>query len=481
MEEFDLIIVGTGSAMNIVEPLIGANPHIRIAVIEKDEPGGICLTRGCIPSKIMVYPAELLRLLDNAQELGLEVTAKSVNYEHVMTRMRSLIDRDINAIREGLRSSRNISFYQGVAKFVAPYTLSVGGKTIKGRKIVLATGSRPLIPPIKGLENAGYQTSDSVIRMALKKRPESLIIIGGGYIAAEFGHFFSATGTKVVIVGRNKRFLPEEEPEVSQVVKSEMSKHLEVVTGCEVAEVGTTASGTKRVTGHTKDGKELEFEAQEILVASGRAPENDILDAAKGGIELTEKGWIATNEYLETSQPNVWALGDANGKFLFKHKANYESYVVYYNAFQNQRIAADYHAVPHAVFTHPEVASVGLGEERAIREHGKDKVLIGFQRYEDTAKGEAMGVHGYFAKVIVHAGDYRILGAHVVGPHASILIQELVTLMYTQEHSVLPVTYGMHIHPALSEVIERACTSLMGVDEYHHLLRHHFGIAVDDG
>jgi len=476
MEEFDLVIVGTGSAMNIVEPLIGANPSIRIAVVEKDEPGGICLTRGCIPSKIMVYPAELLRLLYNAREIGLEVTSGGVNYEHVMMRMRELIDRDINAIRQGLRSSRNISFYEGTAKFIAPYTLSVGEKTIKGRKIVLATGSRPLIPPIKGLREAGYHTSDSVIRMALTKRPESLVIIGGGYIAAEFGHFFSATGTKVVIVGRNKRFLPEEEPEVSHVVTNEMSKHLQIVTGCEVTAVDTTAGGRRKVTGFTKEGKELEFEAQEVLVASGRAPENDVLDAAKGGIELTDKGWIATNEFLETSQPNVWALGDANGKFLFKHKANYESYVVYYNAFQNQRIAADYHAVPHAVFTHPEVASVGIGEEQAVRENGRERVLIGFQRFEDTAKGEAMGVHGYFAKVIVRAQDYRILGAHIVGPHASILIQELVTLMYTQENSVLPVTYGMHIHPALSEVVERACSNLMDVEEYHHVLSHHYGI-----
>ncbi|HID71471.1 MAG TPA: hypothetical protein EYP29_01845 [Thermoplasmata archaeon] len=202
-----------------------------------------------------------------------------------------------------------------------------------------------------------------------------------------------------------------------------------------------------------------------ILVATGRAPNTDILHPEKGGIKTDEKGWILVNHYLETSQPGVWAFGDANGRYLFKHVANYESVVVYYNAFLNMKRKVDYHAVPHAVFTHPEIASVGLREKKAIEKYGKENILIGFQRYQDTA----MDLKDYFVKVIVERKRGRIVGAHIIGPQASVLIQEIINLMNTPEQSLEPIHEGMHIHPALTEVVERACTSLMPVEHYHHL------------
>ena len=472
MKEYDLVIIGTGSAMNMVDEVIRKNPKIKIAVIDKDEPGGICLTRGCIPSKIMVYPAELVRSVENAKELGVELKIERVSYKKIMKRMRYLIDKEINAIKAGLSSSKNIDYYQAVAKFVAPYTLSVNGELIKAKMIFLTTGSRPYIPKIHGLEEAGYQTSDSIIRMALKKAPKSMVIIGGGYIAAEFGHFFSACGTKVTIIGRNPQFLPDEEPEVSQVVKKVLGKHVNILTGYEVYKV-EKAGRLKRVYARQiKTGKQLVVDTSEILVAAGRAPNNDILEPEKAGIELTQDGWIKTNEYLETSQPNVYAFGDADGGYLFKHVANYEAEVVYQNAFLKRRVKVDYHAVPHAVFTYPEVASVGLKEGEAIERYGEQNVLIGFERYEDTAKGEAMNAKHYFVKVIL-TNQLKILGAHIVGPYASILIQEVINLMYTREQSALPLIESMHIHPSLSEVVQRACSNLMTPAEYHHVLSHY--------
>src|ERR1700730_15311974 len=184
MKEYDLIVIGSGSAMNIVDPMIQENPEIKIAVIDKDEPGGICLTRGCIPSKIMVYPAELVRAMEEAEELGIEVEIKNVSYEKIMKRMRSLIDRDINSIREGLSTSKNIDYYHASAEFVSPHTLQVKGETVTGKMIFLGSGSRAIIPPIKGLDKVNYHTSDSIIRMELKKLPKSMAIIGGGDIAA---------------------------------------------------------------------------------------------------------------------------------------------------------------------------------------------------------------------------------------------------------------------------------------------------------
>ncbi len=471
MKEYDFIVIGTGSVMEIANAVIRENPNVRVAVIDKDEPGGICLTRGCIPSKILLYPAELVRSIEKASEFGLNIDVKSIDFAKVMERMRNLIFRDINMIRQGLSHSRNIDYYPAVAEFTAPYTLKIGDETITSKMIFLCTGSKPVIPPIEGLEETGYLTSDTVLR--LDRLPESIAIIGGGYIAAEYGHFLSTMGSKVTIIGRNPQFLPQEEPEVSALAKRELQKHMTVITNHEVRRAEKTPDGTKKLVAvNREDGKEVEIIAHEVLVASGRGPNTDILHPERGGIKTDEKGWIVVNESLETSQPNVWALGDANGRYLFKHVANYEAQVLYYNAILKRKAKADYHAVPHAVFTYPEVASVGLREKDAMAQYGQDKVLIGFYRYQDTAKGEAMGVKDYFAKVIVEKNTLKILGAHIIGPYASVLIQEIINLMYTPTQSAKPAISGMHIHPALNEVVQRAFDSLMPPEHYHHMIEH---------
>lgn len=472
MKDYDLIVIGTGSAMNIVNAMINTDPDIQIAVIDKDEPGGICLTRGCIPSKLLLYPAELIREIGTAGIFGIDVEIKNIDFNYVMDRMRKHIYEDINMIREGLSDDENIDYYREVAEFTAPYTLKVGSETIMSKMIFLCTGSRTVIPSVKGLDKVQYLTSDTVLEMT--KLPESIAIIGGGYIAAEYGHFFSAMGSKVTIIGRNSQFLPEEEVEISALAMRLMSKHINLITGYEVIEVQINSDGKKKVVARNRSsGEEISVDAEEILVATGRGPNTDILHPKKGEIDTDSKGWILVNEYLETSQPNIWALGDAIGKYLFKHVANYESSIVYYNAVLHKNVKVDYHAVPHAVFSSPEIASVGLREKEAIEKYGEDKILIGFKKYEDTAKGQAMDVKDYFVKVIVEADTNRILGAHIIGPYASIIIHQIIPLMYTPEQSARPIMYGMDIHPALSEVVSRAFNSLMPVAHYHHILEHH--------
>lgn len=467
MKEYDLIIVGTGSALNYTGSIIEMNPDIKIAVIDKDDPGGICLTRGCIPSKLLLYPADLIRLIGSASKFGIDVELKKIDFRKIMERMENIISEDIEMIRRGLSSNPNIDYFKNVAEFAAPYKIKVGSDIITSKKIFLCTGSKPLIPDIKGLEDAGYHTSDTILK--IKELPGSIAIIGGGYIAAEYGHFFSAMGSRVTVIGRNPQFIPEEEPEISALAIREMSKYMEIITGNEVLEV-RKEEGRKKI--HARDqssSDDLIVSADEILVASGRGPNMDI-SPEKGGIKTDEKGWIAVNEYLETSQSGIWAFGDADGKYLFKHVANYESMVVFYNAFLRKKMKVDYHAIPHAVFSYPEIASVGLKEKEGLEKYGE--ILIGFQRYEDTAKGIAMEARDFFVKVIVEKDKNRILGSHIIGPHASILIQEIVDLMYTKEEKADPILYGMHIHPALSEVVERAFNSLMPPEDYHHILVH---------
>lgn len=471
MKEYDVIAIGTGSAMYVIDGMMQRNPNIKVAVIDKDEPGGICLTRGCIPSKILLYPAEVVRTIQRAGIFGIDVDLKSVSFAKVMKRMRTIIDADVDSIRQGLSSSPNIDYYHAAAEFLSPYTLKVENETIRSNMILLSTGSQTIIPPIQGLEEVGYQTSDTILYES--KLPKSIAIVGGGYIAAEYGHFLSAMGSKVTIVGRNPQFLPQEEPEVSALAKQELGRHVTILTNHEVIQTERVSDSKKRLTAIDRQTKrKAAFLVDEIMIASGRGPINNLLHPERAGIKIDERGWVAVDEFLQTTLPNVWAFGDANGRYLFKHKANYDSEIVYYNAVLGRKIPFDYHAVPHAVFTDPEVAGVGLREKEALELFGSDRILIGFYLYERTAKGEAMAVKGYFVKVILERDTFRILGAHIIGPQASVLIQEIINLMYTPDQSARPLMRAMHIHPALSEVVQRAFGELMTSEQYHHEFAH---------
>jgi dihydrolipoamide dehydrogenase len=462
--------------MNIADAMVQQNPNLKVAVVDKDEPGGICLTRGCIPSKVLLYPAEIVRTIERAAEFGIDAKMKRIEFIKVMERMRTITGSEIKQIRDALSNTENLDYYHVAGEFVAPYKLKVGNDTITSKMIILCTGSKPSIPPIKGLDKVGYLTSDTLL--GLSRLPESIAVIGGGFIAAEYGHFFSAMGSKVTIIGRAAQFLPDEEPEIGALAKRVLQKHMTIITNHEVREADKAPGGKKKLVAVDRtNGNKMEVIADEILAASGRAPNTDILHLEKTGITTDKNGWIPVNEYLETSQPGIWALGDADGKYPFKHKANYESSIVYYNAVLKRQVKADYHAVPHAIFTYPEIASVGLKEKEAIDKYGKDKILIGFHRYEDTAKGEAMNLKDYFVKVLLEKETMKILGAHIIGPIASVLIQEIIDLMYTPDQSAMPIISGMHIHPALSEVVERAFGGLMEPDDYHHVAEEHYHVA----
>jgi mycothione reductase len=459
MKNYDIILIGTGSGMEIIAAMIQENQKLHVAVIDKDTPGGICLTRGCIPSKLLIYPANVLRTVQKSHIFGIQTEIKSVAFKAIMERMRSLIDRDVNTIRNGLLQSKNIDYYTEQAEFTAPYIVKVGKVVITAKMIFLSTGSRPSVPPVDGLQETGYLTSDTIL--GLTQLPSSIAIIGGGYIAAEYGHFLSAMGSKVTIIGRNPLFIPEEEPEVSALAKRELQKHVTILTNHEVRKAEATPTGKKLTAVDRYSKKGTEIVAEEILVATGRVSNNDILHPEKAGIDTDAHGFITADEYLQTSQPNIWVLGDADGRFMFKHVANHEAQTVYYNAVLKKKIKKDYHAVPHAVFTDPEIASVALREQEAVEKYGKDNI-----------KDE-------FVKVIIRKDTRKIIGAHIIGPEASVLIQEIVNLMYTETQTLDPINAAMHIHPALSEVVARAFQSFMIPEQYHHFLAEHSGLPLE--
>jgi mycothione reductase len=478
---YGAILVGTGSGLELIEAFITKNPGARAAVIDKDRPGGICLTRGCIPSKILLYSAELVRIIEGASEFGISTGSPAISFPAVMERMRRLVGPEIEAIGESLQQAEGIDYFTDTAEFVGPKTLKVGSSVISSDLIFLCTGSRPAVPTVSGLEEAGYLTSDTLL--LLEHLPESIVIIGGGYIAAEYGHFLSAMGSKVTIIGRNPRILPDEEPEVSAFARSRLGKHLRILTNHEVRSVRKAGVHEKVVTAVNRDdGTVVEIVSAELLVATGRSPNNDLLHLEKGGIAIDNKGWIIVDKFRRTSQPGIWAFGDGTGLHQFKHLANQEARVVYRNAILGENMEMDDSFVPSAVFTDPEIASFGMREGEAVKAHGEENILIGFALYEDTAKGLAMGAGACFAKVITDSTTGRILGAHIAGPSASILIQEILTLMQVKPDTTsFDVGEAMHIHPALSEVIEHACLSLMPVSHYHHILQDHLGLEPGSG
>jgi mycothione reductase len=453
MKSYDVIVIGSGCGALISDAAAGHG--IKTALIDKGPLiGGTCVNWGCIPSKMLIYPADRIVEIQEGKKLGIEADIKNIDFRSIMERMRQSRQESQRHIREGIKQSENLDFYGGEAHFVADYTLEVSGEEIRGKKLFIASGSRPFIPPIKGLESIDYLTNETVLE--LKERPDSLIIIGGGYIAVEYGHFFAAMGTKVTILEMANRLVLSEEPEISELLKQQLGQRMEVQINAQAEEVKAGNGGVTVVTRDKNSGKPKNFTAQRMMMAVGRRSNADLLKVENTGVELDTRGFIRVNEYMETSKKNIYAVGDANGQQMFTHMANREAAIAVQNAFHDARRAVDYSVVPHAVYSHPQIASVGLGEEKARKGH---RIIAGRTRYFDVAKGEAMMETEGFVKVIAEKDSERILGFHIIGPYAPVLIQEVVNAMTTGGH-IDEINQGIHIHPALSELVPTAINSL---------------------
>jgi mycothione reductase len=454
MEKFDVLVIGSGSGMIVASAAV--DHGFKTAIVDNGPMGGTCLNRGCVPSKMLIYPADVVAILKEAEKLGVNATVNSVDFKKIMDRMRLLVNGDSSTQAKAVEDTPNLTWFKETGEFISDYTMQVGEHTINAKMIFIVSGARPGIPPVKGIEGADYLTSDTVLE--LEKPPSSIIIIGGGYIGVEYGHFFSGIGTKTTIIQRPPRILPDEEPEISDLLKRELEKRMEIFTGLEVVEVKQESDVKTLIARNREDGSYREFSAETLMVAAGRVPNSDLLKPEKTGVKLDERGYIKVNDYLETGKKNIWAFGDAIGKEMFKHVANYEAGIVWHNTVHDHKVPMDFSVTPHAVFTHPQVASVGLKEAEA-KQQGH-KILVGKAFYRDTAMGGAMGEPEGFVKVIVEQETGKILGGHIIGAEASILIQEIVNAMVTENRSFVPIMRAMYIHPALAEVVQNAFGNL---------------------
>jgi len=288
--------------------------------------------------------------------------------------------------------------------------------------------------------------------LLLEKLPGRIIIIGGSYIGVEYAHFFAGMGSKVSIVEYNDNLVAFEEPEISQLLKKSLGKRMEVYTGFEALAAKKEGDALTLIVKDRSTGEEKVLKGDAVLVAAGRKSNADSLRVERTGVELTPTGFIRVNDYLETGKPGIWAMGDATGKGMFTHAADYETRVAWHNAWHDDKRKMDFQAVPHAVFTVPQIASVGLTEAEAAK--GYD-IMVGKAQYTDVVQGDVRMERDGFAKGIVEKGTGRILGFHIIGPEASILIQEVVNAVARKE-SYTTITETMHIFPALSEVVQEA-------------------------
>jgi mycothione reductase len=453
---YDLIVVGSGSGATVADSALYHGWSV--AWIDQGPLGGTCLNVGCIPSKVLIFPADRIVEIQEAGKLGVEATVDGIDFGAIMARMHEIVSHSQTEMRQGIEQSENLDFYETRAHFVESdgeeYELQVGDQRIGSRRVVLASGARPLIPPIEGLDGVDYLTNESVL--GLNEQPESLVIVGGGYISVEYAHFFAAMGTRVTILQRNGRLVPEEEPEISELLESKLARRLDVFTHTEVVEVRQEEDSVAVVGRDTRDGETRTVTAQRVMIAAGRRSNADLLRVEDAGIETDEWGYVKVDEYLQTNADGVWALGDATGGSMFKHVANREASLLWHNLAHGHKAPMDYSAVPHAVFSHPQIASVGLTEAQARKEFD---ILVGRAKYSDVAKGEAMMENDGFAKAVVEQDSGKILGFHIIGPYAPILIQEVVNAM-AGDGTIDYVGQAMHIHPALPELVVSALYNL---------------------
>lgn len=447
VQQFDLLIIGSGSGLNAIPD------GWKVAVVEKGKLGGTCLNRGCIPSKIIEHSADVAETITNSKKFGINSKIISVDFSKIISNASKHVDDSSAKIEKGLMNSKDITLFKGTAKFIDNKTIKVGKNTIKANKIIIAAGARPNIPNIEGLDKINYITSEEALR--LKRQPKTLTILGGGYIACELAHFYGSLGTKVNIIQRSNVLLSREDEEVSKKFTEIFSKKHKVFLNSDVLKV--YQKGTKKYADiRTNSGKKT-LVSDEILVVTGITPNSDTLDLKKTGVKTNEKGFIEVNDYLETSAKNIWALGDIIGAFGLKHSANYESEIVFQNAIAEKKIKRDYNAMPHAVFTSPQIAGVGATEQE-LKEKGAD-YAIGKYDYIKTGMGLALKDEDGFVKIIINPRTRKILGCHILGSEASILIHEVLVAM-KNNLSVDDILNTIHIHPAMSEVIQRAISNI---------------------
>lgn len=448
MRSFDLIIIGAGSGNSIIGP---EHDEWDIAMVERGLFGGTCLNVGCVPSKMLVYAAEVAEIARSGPALGVDTRVHGVDWPTIRDRVFGRIDPIASGGEEYRKGLDNVTVYQHDARFVGHRQLQVGDEVITADKIVIAAGARAVIPPIPGLADVPFHTSDTIMR--IDEIPGRLTVLGGGYIAAELGNVFGNFGSAVTFALRSGAMLRDHDDEISLRFTHAYERKYEVCLDLDMQEVSEDGGD---IVLRTADG---EIRGDMLLVATGRIPNGDQLGVEATAVALDDDGYVITDAQCRTTADGIWALGDITSPRQLKHLANYEAKVVAHNITDPaDPIEVDDRVLPDAVFGHPQVARAGLTERECIARGLPYKAHV--QEYSSTAYGWAMEDTESVCKLIMHTATRRLLGAHIIGPQASTLIQQVVQGMTFGQTVDEMARDQYYIHPALPEVIEQALLEL---------------------
>lgn len=442
----NVVVIGAGSA-GLVVSLIVAGAKAKVVLIEKHKMGGDCLNTGCVPSKAIIRSGRIMSYIRRAKEFGIEGAQGRVDFAQVMERVQGIIKTIEPHDSVERFTSLGVECVIGEATIESPYTVSVNGRSINTRSIVLATGARPLVPPIPGLDQIDYLTSDSI--WSLRELPQRLLVVGGGPIGCELAQAFSNLGSQVTQVDMADRIMPREDEEVSEFVMQQFRRQgINLLTGHRLLKFGSADGVSFMEAEHQGETVRVEFD--KVLLAIGRKANVEGFGLEDLELPLTTQGTVEVNEYLQTSYPNIYACGDVAGPYQFTHMASFQAWFASLNSMLGGlwRSKINYKVVPWATFTDPEVARVGLSEEEAKEQ----KISYEVTRYEmdhhdrSLADGEAHG----FIKVLTVPGKDKILGVTIVGYHAGELIGEFVFAM-THGMGLGKISAVIHIYPTLLE------------------------------
>ena len=446
--DYDIVIIGGGSG-GLVVASAAAQLNAKVALVEKNRLGGDCLWFGCVPSKSLLHASRVAHEVKHSSRFGIYTTPPDIQFSEATGHVQNVISTIQPHDSPERFESLGVEVIFGEGQFKDQKTFTVNGRDLKARAFVVSTGSRPQVPPIEGIEEAGFLTNEQIF--SLKERPQSLAVIGAGPIGCELGQAMHRLGSQVTIVSSRDHILPKEDPEAALVVEKQLEADgVNILRGKRATKV-EVINGKK----HLWVGEE-KFVVDEILVSSGRVPNVHSLNLEAAGVEYTEKG-IVVNPKLQTTNKRIYGCGDVIGGYQFTHVAGYEAAVVVQNALFFPSAKADYRVIPWATFTEPELARVGLSEKQARDRYG-DKIEVLKQDFAEVDRAQAEGATEGFAKIITTSKG-EILGAHLVGASAGELIHEIILAM-KNKLPVSALTGIIHIYPTLSEVNSKAALQL---------------------
>jgi pyruvate/2-oxoglutarate dehydrogenase complex dihydrolipoamide dehydrogenase (E3) component len=447
--EHDLIVIGGGTA-GLVTSAGAAGIGARVALIEQDRLGGECLWTGCVPSKALIACARAMHATCTAGRFGVHVPTAGVDFRRVMQWVHEAQRRiEPHDSPERFRSL-GVDVVRGTARFVGERTLRVDGRVMSANRIVIATGSKPTVPPIDGLSEVPFLTNETIF--SLERRPETLLVLGAGPIGLELAQAFARLGTTVRVLEAVPQLLPREDEELAKLLGQQLAaENVEILLGTKVTRV-SREEPTIRLSAQRADGTPVTVEGDALLVATGRVSNVALLEAERAGVE-TAKAGIVVDERLRTTADGVWAAGDVTGGLRFTHVADYQARLVVRNAFFPLASKADYSAVPWVTFTEPELAHVGLTEREARARHG-DRVCVWRRPFEDVDRAITDGETQGMVKLITDRKG-KILGSHILGHGAGNLIGEVALAM---KHGIPAAKLGntIHAYPTYPEAIKQA-------------------------